>query len=78
MWNTIIHESLRGKRLVGMMMGKMEEVLRIRGYQYVERYVVIANNYAKNVAKNYDNRIVTQESYFSEQYGPQIFFRIKL
>ena len=61
-WDTVIKKEHWGKRLVGVL---------------VERCAVITNNYAENVLKNYEDRIVKTYP-LDSAYGPQIFFRIKL
>ncbi|MEK9180289.1 MAG: GNAT family N-acetyltransferase [Patescibacteria group bacterium] len=76
--DTIITKTYRGKRLVGRMMFLLEDALRKRGYQYLERSAMIANHYAENVEKNYQDRIVHKEGPRDSFWGPQMFFKIKL
>lgn len=76
-WDTVIEKEYRGRKLVGMLTGKLEEELGRKGYKYMERCAVVANNYANNVLKNYQDRIVKQEP-IDSMYGPQIYLRIRL
>lgn len=77
MWDTVIQKEYRGRKLLGEMMLKIEDELRKRGFRYLERNALIANNFAENIAKNYKDRIIKTFS-LESVWGPQIFFRIKL
>ncbi len=70
---TRIHPELRGQGLVGVLMETLEEELRERGYQYMERHAVVDNGYADKVERHYKERIV-----FSEDEGKTRFFRIRI
>lgn len=75
--NTIIDKTYRGKGLIGLMMDKLEKELIKKGYKFLERDARVANNYAANIKKHYQDRIV--ESFpHNSRYGEEVFFRIKL
>lgn len=77
MWDTIIKKEYRGQHLLGSMMALLEEELKKAGYKYMERSALLANNYAENIQKFYQGRIIQSKPQDSK-WGPQIFFRIKL
>lgn len=58
-------------------METLEEELRRRGYQYIERDTAVEGGYADNVRKNYASRIIEEQPHPSE-YGDQVFFCITL
>lgn len=76
-WDTVIDKRYRGQGLLRLMMEKLEEELRARGFKYMERNARIANNFATNIAKNYGDRIIKSFP-LDSQWGPQVFFRIRL
>jgi ribosomal protein S18 acetylase RimI-like enzyme len=76
-WDTVIGEEYRGRHLVGGLTGILEQELKRRGYSYMERTSMVANNYAANIARSYGDRIVRSEPK-TTQYGEQVFFRIRL
>lgn len=76
-WDTIIQKEYRGKGLLGQMMSALENELRARGFKYLERNAMVANNYAENVSKHYKDRIIKSFP-LDSRWGPQVFFRIKL
>lgn len=75
--NTAIHPKHMGKHLVGPMMKLLEKELLARGFTHVERDASTNNSYADNIRKNYRDRIEEEQLHASE-YGPQVFFRIRL
>lgn len=75
--NTIIGKAYRGKGLVGLMMDKLEEELIKKGYKFLERDARLANGYAANIKRHYQDRIV-ESSPHNSRYGEEYFFRIKL
>lgn len=75
--DTVIKKDYRGKKLVGILVGKLEEELKKNNFKYLERHALVANNYAENISKYYKDRIIKSEPHDSE-WGPQIFFRIRL
>ncbi len=77
MWDTVIKKEHRGKGLLGIMMSTLEEELRNRGFKYLERNALIANNFAENIDKHYNDRIIKKFP-LDSRWGPQIFFRIRL
>lgn len=77
MWDTIIDKEYRGKGLLGLMMSFIEEELRARGFKYLERNALVANNFAENISKHYKERIIKTFP-LDSRWGPQVFFRIKL
>lgn len=76
-WDTIIDKRYRGKGLIGSLMGELEKELKRKGYSFIERTAVVANDYAAHIAKRYGDRIITSEP-VETKYGKQVFFRIKL
>lgn len=77
MWDTVIEEGHRGKGLLRLMMSALEQELKKRGFKYLERNALVANNFAENISKHYKERIIKSFPLDSE-WGPQVFFRIKL
>jgi hypothetical protein len=75
--NTAIDQGYIGHRLVGPMIQRLERELIDKGFEYVERDAVVAQNYAANIQKNYRERIVLAQPHES-RWGAQVFFRIKL
>jgi ribosomal protein S18 acetylase RimI-like enzyme len=75
--NTVIHPKYVGKHLVGRMMEELKRLLRAQGFTHIERDSVQENNYANNIRKNEQGNIEHEELHDSD-YGPQIFFRIRL
>lgn len=76
-WDTVIRKEYRGKKLLGIMMEKLEEELRRRGFKYIERNAMVTNNFANNISKYYKERIIKTFP-LESKWGPQVFFRIKL
>jgi ribosomal protein S18 acetylase RimI-like enzyme len=76
--DTIIKKEFRGKKLVGNMSDLLERELKKRDYKYIARNPAVANNYAQNISNIYRDRIVQQEGPTDSEWGPQMFFRIKL
>lgn len=77
MWDTIIKKEYRGRGLLKVMMSTIEEELKNRGFKYLERNALVANNFAENIGKHYKDRIIKSFP-LDSRWGPQIFFRIKL
>ncbi len=77
MWDTVIKKEFRGKGYLGVIMDKLEEELRNRGFKYLERNALVANNFAENISKHYKERIIKNFP-LESKWGPQVFFRIKL
>lgn len=77
MWDTVIKKEYRGKKLLGMMMERLEEELKKIGFKYLERNAMVANNFAENITKHYKERIIKTFA-LESKWGPQVFFRIKL
>jgi ribosomal protein S18 acetylase RimI-like enzyme len=75
--NTALSGDYRGHKLVGRLMEQLEAELVTKGYEYLERDAVVANNYAENIQKKYGDRIVLAEPHGS-RWGDQVFIRIKL
>ncbi len=75
--DTIIEKEYRGKGLLRIMMSTLEEELKDRGFKYLERNAMVANNYAENISKHYKDRIIKSFP-LDSRWGPQMFFRIKL
>lgn len=77
MWDTVIHKEFRGKKLLGPLMHTLEGELQKRGFKYLERNALTANNFAQNISKHYKDRIIKSFP-LDSRWGPQVFFRIKL
>lgn len=77
-WNTIIDKDYRGRGLVSILMTRLEEELKRRGYKYIERFAAVSNKYAENVQKYYGSRVIETYANESPLYGSQIFFRIRI
>lgn len=77
MWDTIIQKEYRGRNLLGVMMSTLEKELKKRGFKYLERNALVANNFAENISKHYKDRIIKSFP-LDSRWGPQVFFRIKL
>lgn len=75
--DTAIDPDYTGHHLVGPLIDALKKELWKRNFRYIERDAAVANNYAANIAKNEKENILYQEPHDS-QWGPQIFFRIKL
>ena len=75
--DTAIEQTHRGQHLVGKLMAALEAELKRKGYTHIERDAATDNRYAENIQKAYGERILFSEPHDSE-YGPQVFFRIKL
>lgn len=76
--STAILPEHRGKKLVGRLIDLLEEELRRKGFQYVERDAAIENGYADSIERHYGDRIVASYDHVHPKHGPQRFFRIKL
>ena len=76
--DTIIAQAWRGQGLVGVLMDALEQELRNRGYRFMERDAAIAHGYADKVARHYKERIVLMDGPHDSEWGPQVFFRIRL
>ncbi len=77
MWDTVIQKEYRGKGLLGILISAVEEELKKRGFKYLERNALVANNFAENISKHYKDRIIKSFP-LDSRWGPQMFFRIKL
>lgn len=75
--STAIHPDYQGQGLVGILIGKLEEELRKRGFKFIEREAVIGNGYADSIQRHYRDRVLGWRDQDSK-YGPQRFFRIRL
>lgn len=76
--NIAIDFSYQRKHLTGPVMDLLEAELRIRRYSFWETDAVVRNRFAANLAKVYSERIVHQSGPHESEYGPQMFFRIRL
>jgi len=84
--NTAIHPQYQKKRLLPVLLKKLEDELKEKGYAFIERDS--ADNrekvkekeetYADKIKKNNADRIIAEEQWSSEDYGQQRFFRIRL
>ncbi len=81
-YDTALEKSHQGKKIVGPLTEKLEGELMRKGYSFVERDSADSSaaeeeTYADKIRRNYSGRIIKEEVHESE-YGPQVFFRIKL
>lgn len=76
--DTALLKEYQGRHLVGIMMEKLEDEMKKRGFKFVERDSRVANKYADNVRKAYKDRIVDEKGPSKSEWGDQIFFRIRL
>lgn len=76
--DTAIHPDYTGHHLVGKLMDTLEDVLRQRRYAFIERDAKVKNGYANNIRKNSAGRIVGEPIYHDSDWGPQVFFRLRL
>lgn len=73
---TVLKEEHRGQKLVSQLTDPLFIELARRGYKFVERDVMIEDDYADKVSRNYEGSTV--ESYDHERFptvGPERFFR---
>jgi len=77
LWDIIIKQEYRGQHLAGILMNKIEEELKSMNYKYMDLCAVKENNFAENISKTYQGRIVKSEP-IDSKWGPQVFFRIRL
>lgn len=76
--DTALGAAYQGRRLIAPMMAALERELRRRGYQFLERDAAVSNGYAAKIERAYGDRIVVQGEPRDSEYGPQVFFRIRL
>ncbi len=76
--DSVLEARIRGQGLVGLLMSALEDELRHRGYVYLERHAAVAREYARKVSKHYSTRIEVQRRPNMSEWGPQVFFRIRL
>ena len=74
--DTAIHPDYIGHHLVAPMLQTLEAQLIKDGYEFLERDAAVKNNYAANIAKAYQGRIISTHPHTS-RWGDQVFFRIK-
>lgn len=75
--NTVLDQRYTGRGLVGPLIARLEQELKIKGYQILERDSTVNFGYADKIRQNYGNQILKSEPHDS-QFGPQVFFRIRL
>lgn len=56
----------------------LDEHLRLRGYQYVERHAEISNGYAQTLTHFYGDRVEQSFETNTEEWGHQLWLRITL
>lgn len=77
--NTAFHSDYQGHHLVGKLVGRLEQELKKKGFEFIERDAAVAQNYAAKIEKFYQDRIVYKSNKpHDSDWGPQQFFRIKL
>lgn len=74
---TAILPDYHGHHLTQKMMSVLETNLKLRGFKYIERDATEKYHFAESIRKNYEGRIEIDQPLTSE-YGPQVFFRIRL
>lgn len=76
--DTVIEEASRGQGLVGLMMTCLEAELKMVGYRFVERHAAVEYGYADKIARHYGDRVMFRSQPRDSEWGPQVFFRIRL
>lgn len=85
-YDTAIEKSYQGKKLVRLLLKRLDQELVDRGYSFIERDSSNSRKngserqdetYTDKIRKKYKDKIVKEELHDSE-YGPQVFFKIKL
>lgn len=76
---TGIMPNLQGHGHVAAVNKTMIELLKERGYEFVERDCVIKGGYADNIEKQYKHAVIKQYDHTRwPEFGPERFFRIDL
>jgi hypothetical protein len=75
--STAIDETQQNKKLVGRLIGSLEEELKKRGYKFISRDSIISNGYADKISRFYGKRIIDTYDHDSD-WGPQRYFKISL
>jgi GNAT superfamily N-acetyltransferase len=76
--DSVLEAGIRGQGHIGPLMSCLEDELRHRGFEYLERHAAVAHGYARKVCKHYSARIEVQRRPNMSEWGPQVFFRIRL
>lgn len=77
--STAIHPDYQGKHLPAVLLGKLDDELRARGFDFMERDAVIANGYADKLERHYKKQIVEKYEERSREFGERVrFLRIRL
>ena len=75
---TGVDPEYQGNGLVSKLMYELEQQLKSKGAEFVERNASVDNGYAGSIERHYGNRIVEQHEPRITHFGNQQFFRIKL
>lgn len=73
-----LHPKYMGRGLAKLLSQRLEQELRMRGFTHIELDARKKFNYANTIQKVYAQRIEFMSTPYRYQYGPQIFFRIRL
>ncbi|HEX8964878.1 MAG TPA: GNAT family N-acetyltransferase [Patescibacteria group bacterium] len=76
--STAIATDYQNYGLVAKLMTALEDELRRKGFQYVERDARVENGWADSVERHYAGRIIGEPELHDSDWGPQKHFRISL
>lgn len=76
--STAIATDYQNHGLVAKLMTALEDELRRKGFQYVERDARVENGWADSVGRHYAGRIIGEPELHDSDWGPQKHFRISL
>lgn len=77
-WGTALDPAYTGNHIVEDIMKIMEDELRTKQFEYLERNANYANGFSAKIHRSYGDRIVFSFPCLDSSYGAQEFFRIKL
>lgn len=76
--NVSIHPDYQGKGYVGLLMNKLEEALREKGFTILDTDAKADNGYAAKVVKFYADRVVFAREAEPTEWGMQQYIRVRL
>lgn len=71
--NGALRSKYQGHRLVGKLIGRLEEEFRKRGFEFIEEDTAAKNNFAAKTEKAYGDRIVYKGEPHDSNWGQQYF-----